>query len=197
MDCTKDVIALTLFLCTGRPRHHTNIASVDVRDITAIPVPWTSETSQGHQCSGRQRHHTDIPTTTRADVATASPIVQSPTSTTLISKHEVGEIPTTSRVHYKNTLGRIVIQRLNSNMHDMEKRHGSSKHHQQPKLHVTHSKSTSLTANQRHSQHRYADFVAHTNGVLLKCIHDLLAMAVNKGTLNPNTLTYLVPVSTT
>ena len=142
MDCTKDVIALTLLLCTRRPRHHTDIASVDVTDITATPVPWTSETSQGHQCGGHQRLHTDIRTSIRADVAVASPIVQSPTSTMLISKHEVGEIPTTPRVHYKNTLGCIVIQRPNSNMRDMEKRHGSSEHHQQPKLHITHSTST-------------------------------------------------------
>ena len=130
MDFTKDVITLTLVLCTGRPRHHTNIASLDVRDITATPVPWTSETSQGHQCGGRQRHHTDIRTTTGAEVAAASPIVQSATSTTLISKHEVGEIPTTPRVLYKNSLGRIVIHRPNSNMRDMEKQHGSSEHHQ-------------------------------------------------------------------
>ena len=146
MDCTKDVIVLTLVLCTGRPRHHTDIASLDARDIIATPVPWTSETSQGHQCGGCQRHHTDIPIATGADVAAASPIVQSTTSTTLISKHKVGEIPTTPRVHYKNSLGRIVIHRPNSNLQDMEKRHGSSEHHQQPKLHVSHSKSASLTA---------------------------------------------------
>ena len=131
---------------SGRQRHHSDTGAMDVRDIIATLVPWTSETSQGHQCSGRRRHHTDILTATGADFAAASPIVQSATSTTLISKHKVGEIPTTPRIHYKNTLGHIVIQRPNSNMQDMEKRHGSSEHHQQPKLHVTHSKSASLTA---------------------------------------------------
>ena len=146
MDCTKDVIALTLVLCIGHPRHHTDITSLDVRDIIATLVPWTLETSQGHQCCGRQRHHTNIRTATRADVAAASPIVQSTTSTMLISKHEVGEIPTTPRNHYKNSLGRIVIHRPNSNLRNMKKRHGSNEHHQQPKLHVSHSKPVSLTA---------------------------------------------------
>ena len=184
MDCTKYVIALTLLLCTVRPRHHTDIASVDVRDITTTPVPWTSETSQEHQCSGHQRHHTDIWTATGADIAAASPIVESATLTTLISKHKVGEIPTSSRIHYKNTLGRIqtcVTWRSGMAATSI----------------INNQNFTSLTANQRHSRHRYADSVAHTNGVLLKCIHNLPAMAVAKGTLNPNTLRHPVPTSMT